>query len=174
MMRIATDLAVLTGAPGVFNVGAVIDRNTNPAELAGVLTASVSRGIWSAGAATVQYRVVSDDVNPPGATPVVHAVGPLLPMPAQVGAPLVHVVLKTLIGAKRYLGLQQITGVAALIGGAINAEATLGSPTVPTPQGESGHTGEIRMLIDDNGYVVGYRNPITDSSVYDWLLPVQA
>ena len=169
-MIIADDLTVVTGAVGVFNVGAVIDRNTNAPELAGVLTARVTRGFTSAGAATAQYRVVTDDTNPPGATPVVHASGPVLSLSAlQVGKQLVCAPLANLMDAKRYLGLQQISGVAPLLTGAIDAEATLGSLSLETRQGPRVSLTSLFFLIDDNGYIVGYRNPKTDSNEYDWF-----
>jgi hypothetical protein len=42
-------------------------------------------------------------------------------------------------------------------------------PTVPNAPGPGRVSQPVLWLVDDNGYIVGYRNPMTQENVYGWF-----
>ena len=128
--ELCTALALNAGAVGTYNLGDVIDTqgqaigaaNTARALPGAYLVVLMSTSATSGGAATAQFRLVSDDISPPStSTPVVHAgSGPIGLATLTAGRQVFCISCESLQGAKRYLGLHQITAGAAFTGGAVS------------------------------------------------------
>lgn len=128
--ELGTALALNTGAPGTYNLGDVIDTmgkqigggNTSRALPAAFLVVQVITTATSGGAATAQFRLVSDDSASISTTaPTVHAMSGPVPLASlTAGRQVFCVSLESMPGCRRYLGLQQITGTAAFTGGAVS------------------------------------------------------
>lgn len=126
--------ALNTGAAGTYNIGDVIDLEQvrdigqgNPL----YLVISVAVTATSAGSATGQFRLVSDSVaTPDTSTATVHATSAAHAKANMSAGDVLFVIALPMEGSvyERYLGIQQVTGVAAFTAGAINAFLT------PTPQ----------------------------------------
>ena len=128
-----------TGAAGTYNIGDQIDLGlagrspTSPGDHL-YLVIQVATGIGAGSAGTVQFQLVSDDTATPATngTQSIHlqtrafttgtgtAAGALRPgtVLAVVQVPLEGVVYE------RYLGVQQVTGTAAINAGAVDAFLT--------------------------------------------------
>ncbi|GCL64950.1 Bbp16 family capsid cement protein [Pseudaquabacterium pictum] len=128
--ELGTAVALNTGAAGTYNLGDVIDTqgqqigagNSTRALPGAYLVVLVSTTATSGGAATAQFRLVSDSTSTPStSTPTVHASsGPLALAALTAGRRVFCISCEDLQGAKRYLGLQQITAGAAFTGGAVS------------------------------------------------------
>jgi len=138
-LEFADALNLNTGAPATFNLGDVIDTHgptighnagQNVKRDLGVhnelyLVIMMQAAGTSGGGATGQFRLVSDDVNPPDlATATIHFQTGAVPV-ASMGAGAVLAVVPLPSGMyERYVGIQQITAGAAFTGGSINAFLT--------------------------------------------------
>lgn len=128
----ATDLN--TGAAGTYNIGdvidvksATIDPNTTKdlgfSEL--YLVIKVATAATSGGAATGQFRLVSDDTATPSTTTAtVHYTSAAIPVASMTAGSTVAVVKLPSGSYERYIGVQQITGTAAFTAGAVDAFLT--------------------------------------------------
>jgi hypothetical protein len=137
-LEFAKNIALNTGAPGTFNVGDVVDtqgptighnvgqnvtRDLGATDDPMWLVIRAATAFTSGGAGTAQFALVSDSVNPPsiGGTTVQHQLTPAFSL-AQAAANTTLAVFALPSGSyKRYVGIQQITGAAALTGGSIDA-----------------------------------------------------
>lgn len=122
-------VALNTGAPGGFILG-------NQADLGGPTLTSALRDIGtggdtylvvtvdttatSGGSATLQLNLVSDD-NAALASPRVHITTKAFPVASLVAGATLAVIPIPGDDYERYVGIQQVTGVAAFTGGKINA-----------------------------------------------------
>ena len=125
--------ALNTGAAGTYNVGDVIDTqvgtlNTTLNFGQGqplYLVISVDTAATSGGAATGQFRLVSDAVaTPDTSTCTVHYTSAAIPVASLTAGSSPVVVALPYGSYERYLGIQQITGTAAFTAGKINAFLT--------------------------------------------------
>lgn len=128
----AKQVALNTGAPATFNVGNTIDLgvagrdigNGRPVYLFLLVTTTVT-GTSS----TVQFQVASDSVDPllVNATQSIHLQTLAIPEATLVAGynRMWALPLEGSVPYERYLGLQQVTGVAALTAGAVTAFLTL-------------------------------------------------
>lgn len=125
--------ALNTGAAGTYNIGDVIDTqvgslNTllnfgNGQPL--YLVISVDTTATSGGAATGQFRLVSDAIaTPDTSTATVHYTSAAIPVASLVAGTSPVVVALPHGSYERYLGIQQITGTAAFTAGKVNAFLT--------------------------------------------------
>lgn len=138
--ELADSLAANTGAAGTYNLGDTIDtqaggisRTPDGAFSADLfLVVRVAQTFTSGGAATVAFRLVSDDTTTPSTTTAtVHATSGALPLASlTAGATIFCLNCADLQRVERYLGVQQVTGVAALTGGAVDVFFT-DSPALP-------------------------------------------
>lgn len=129
--ELAAAQALNTGAPGTYNLGDTIDTmgqqigtaNTTRSLPGAYLVVVVSTTATSGGAATAQFRLVSDDSATISTTaPTVHAMSGPVPLASlTAGRQVFCVSLESMPGCRRYLGLQQITAGAAFSGGAVSA-----------------------------------------------------
>ena len=122
-------VALNTGAAGTYNVGDVIDiedlRDLGQGNVYLVIT--IQTTATSGGSATGQFRLVSDSVAVPDtSTATVHATSQVLAVADMTaGTNVMTIVLPMEDPAyERYLGIQQITGVAAFTAGNIDAFLT--------------------------------------------------
>jgi len=126
----ADALALSTAATGIANVGDIIDLGAGSRPLYDIadlyLVINIDTAVTSAGAATVQFLLVSDA----GAIAVdgsasQHWASAAIPKATLVAGYVVGVVpLPKLPIYERYLGVQQNVGTAALTAGKINAFLT--------------------------------------------------
>ena len=128
--ELADNLAANTGATGTSNLGDTIDTQaggitrtpdgTFSADL--YLVVRVAQAFTSGGAATVAFRLVSDETGTPSTTTAtVHATSGALPLASlTAGATIFCINCRELQRVERFLGVQQVTGVAALTGGALD------------------------------------------------------
>lgn len=116
-------------AVGTANLGDVIDLGPlasrdvcGGAYLVGIVATTCTSG----GAATAQFRLVSDDTQSPSAiTASVHFMTGAIPVAGMTnGARLFAFALEHLQNVKRYLALQQTTAGAAFTAGAISVFIT--------------------------------------------------
>lgn len=124
-------VALNTGAAGTYNIGDVIDLEAvrdlgqgNPI----YLVISVSTTATSAGAATGQFRLVSDSTATPStSTATVHATSAAHAVANMSAGASLFVIALPMEGSayERYLGIQQITGVAAFTAGNVDAFLTM-------------------------------------------------
>lgn len=126
------NVALNTGAAGSYILGDVIDLGTFARGLGSdpeaYLVITVDTAATSAGAATGQFSLVTDD-NAAMASPVVLFSSATFPLASLVAGARVLVVDLPGTGlAERYLAIQQTTGVAAFTAGKINAFITLSPP----------------------------------------------
>jgi hypothetical protein len=137
-LEFAKSIALNTGAPGTFNIGDVVDtqgptighnagqnvtRDLGATDDPLWLVIRAATAFASGGAGTAQFALVSDVANPPsiGGTTVQHFLTPAFSL-AQGAANAVLAVVAIPSGSyKRYIGIQQITGTAALTGGSVDA-----------------------------------------------------
>lgn len=112
-------------AIGTANLGDVIDLGLPPLRdmttglyLVGIVSATCT----SAGAATAQFRLVSDDTMAPStSSPSVHLSTGAIPVASMTaGARLFVFALDGLRNVERYLGMQQVTAGAAFTAGAVS------------------------------------------------------
>lgn len=126
--------ALNTGAAGTYNIGDVIDTRatsidpnvTKDHEGSDLyLVIQVDTTATSGGAATGQFRLVSDDTaTPDTATATIHYTGPAIPVATLVAGYRYCAVRLPSGSYERYIGVQQITGTAAFTAGKINAFLT--------------------------------------------------
>ena len=128
--------ALNTGVAAVYNIGSqldMVDVREQAAEVPVYLVISVSTAVTSAGAATVQFQLVSDAIATPDlASASKHWISQAFGKAELVAGAVVAVVplpFGALEPYERYLGVQQITGVAALTAGAVNAFLTTAPQT---------------------------------------------
>jgi hypothetical protein len=130
----ADAVALNTGAAGTYNIGDVIDTqvgslNTlinhgNGQPLYLVIT--VDTTATSGGAATGQFRLVSDAIAVPDtATATVHYTSAAIAVASLTAGTVIALVALPHGSYERYLGIQQITGTAAFTAGKVNAFLTL-------------------------------------------------
>ena len=125
----AASTALNTGVAGSYLLGNVIDLSVVTANFdVGLgeqlyLIILVNTAVTSAGAATVQFQLVSDTVAAisPTAPAHVHAATGAIPKATLVAGYRAFVVALPLDSYSRYLGIVQVTGVAALTAGAVQA-----------------------------------------------------
>lgn len=126
--------ALNTGAAGTYNVGDVIDTRaatidpnvTKDHEGSDLyLFINVATAATSGGAATGQFRLVSDDTATPSTTTAtVHYTSDAIAVASLTAGRLISCVKLPSGSYERYIGIQQITGTAAFTAGAINAFLT--------------------------------------------------
>lgn len=126
--------ALNTGAAGTYNIGDVIDTKSatidpNTLKDFGLsdifLVIRVSVAATSGGAATGQFRLVSDDTSTPSTTTAtVHATSAAIAVASLTAGATIMVVKLPSGSYERYLGIQQITGTAAFTAGAVDAFLT--------------------------------------------------
>ncbi len=129
--------ALNTGAAGTYNLGDVVDlqgqtispnatRDPFCGEEVTYLVIQVDTTVTSGGAATVEFRLVSDNgptIATDGSASLHYSTGPVAL--ANLGAGKAVAIVPMPIGQyERYLGVQQVTGVAALTAGKVNAFLT--------------------------------------------------
>lgn len=121
--------ALNTGAAGTYNVGDIIDSGVarDLGQQPVYLVIQITTAVTSAGAATVQFQLVSDATSTISTTTqTIHAITAAIPKATLVaGYQLVIPLPAEQPAYERYLAIQQVTGVAALTAGAINAFLTL-------------------------------------------------
>lgn len=133
----ADALALNTGAAGTYNIGDVIDTQGQTIGTANLtrdlgvstdclwLVIRVATAATSGGAATGQFRLVSDDTATPSTTTAtVHYTSAAIPVASMTAGSTIAVVCLPSGSYERYLGIQQITGTAAFTAGAIDAFLT--------------------------------------------------
>lgn len=133
-LEFADALALNTGAAGTYNLGDVVDiksatidpntlRDLEGSEM--YLVVRVATAATSAGAATLQVRLVSDDTSTPSTTTAtVHATSATFALASLTAGATVMATKLPAGSYERYVGIQQITGTAAFTGGAIDAFLT--------------------------------------------------
>lgn len=126
----ADAVALNTGAPGTFNVGDLIDSSVarDLGQQQVFLVIQITTAVTSAGAATVQFQIASDATSTvdTAGTQTIHYTSAAIPKATLVaGYQLVIPLPAENPAYERYLAVQQVTGVAALTAGAINAFLTL-------------------------------------------------
>lgn len=128
-------VALNTGAAGTYNVGNTVDTRsatTDPNVLKDLgasddlfLVVRMVTAATSGGAATLQMKLVSDDADPPNtATASQHGSSPVLALAALVAGATVWVTKLPSSLYERYVGIQQVTAVAAFTGGTFDAFLT--------------------------------------------------
>lgn len=140
---IAEGVALNTGVAGSYIIGDQIDlgvaRNIGVSPGLGqlYLVITVDEVATSAGAATGQFSLVTDD-NGALSSPTVIFSTPAYPVANMTAGAILAVVALPISDAyERYIGLQQTTGVAAFTGGKINAFLTQTPPARRAyPQGD--------------------------------------
>jgi hypothetical protein len=136
-LEFADALAFNTGAPATFNVGDVAD--THGPTIGHNVGQNVRRDLgagdeqmWlviktvaALATGSVQFALISDDINPPDlATRTVHALSPVF---APAAAPANTILWATPLPSgqyERYVGVQQITSGAAITAGSFDAFLT--------------------------------------------------
>lgn len=126
--------ALNTGAAGTYNIGDVIDIKSaaiDPNTLKDLgfselyLVIKVATAATSGGAATGQFRLVSDDTATPSTTTAtVHYTSAAIPVASLTAGATIAVVKLPSGSYERYIGVQQITGTAAFTAGAVDAFLT--------------------------------------------------
>lgn len=122
--------ALNTGAAGTYLVGDVIDLTTARDIGAGepiYLVISVDTAVTSGGAATVQFKLASDataSIATDGTATEHYASAAIAKATLVAGYQIVVAVPPEDPDFERYLGILQVTGVAALTAGKINAFLT--------------------------------------------------
>ena len=126
----ADALALSTAATGIANVGDIIDLGAGSRPLFNVdelyLVINIDTAVTSAGAATVQFLLVSDSgaIQTDGSASQ-HWASAAIPKATLVAGYTVAILeLPRLPIYERYLGIQQNVGTAALTAGKINAFLT--------------------------------------------------
>lgn len=119
-------VALNTGAAGTYNVGDLIDTQVarNLGQKMIYLTILVQTTATSGGSATAQFQLVSDSTSTISTTTQsVHFVSAAIPVATLVaGYKAVEVAIPLEgVAYERYLGIQQITAVAAFTAGKIDA-----------------------------------------------------
>lgn len=134
-LEFADATALNTGAAGTYNIGDVIDiksTTTDPnttKDLEGsdlYLVLQVDTAATSGGSATGQFQLVSDSTATPSTdgTQTIHYTGPAIAV-ASLTAGYRYCAVKLPSGSyERYIGVQQVTAVAAFTAGKINAFLT--------------------------------------------------
>ena len=126
--------ALNTGAAGTYNIGDVIDLEVarNLGQKVIYLVVQVSTTVTSGGSATVAFQLASDSTETLSTddTQSKHFTSAAIGKATLVAGYRAVVVAIPLEGVayERYLGLQQITAVAALTAGAVDAFLTLDPP----------------------------------------------
>ena len=130
-LEFADATALNTGAAGTYNIGDVIDtraatidpnvtKDHEGSEL--YLVIRVATAATSGGAATGQFRLVSDDTATPSTTTAtVHATSAAIAVASLTAGATVMVTRLPAGSYERYIGVQQITGTAAFTAGAVDA-----------------------------------------------------
>ncbi|HSX72376.1 MAG TPA: hypothetical protein VLF16_15700 [Pseudomonas sp.] len=130
----ADNLSLNTGAAGTYNLGDQIDTGPNQRDLGVgndlVLVIQASEDITAGSAGTVSLQLVSDSTPTPATdgSQTIHARTASFATsttPIKAGTVLATMALPLEGGAyERYLGIQQVTGTAAITAGKINAFLT--------------------------------------------------
>lgn len=130
----ADDLSLNTGAAGTYNLGDQIDLGPNQRDIGVgndvVLVIQASADITAGSAGTLTLQLVSDSTPTPATdgTQTVHARTAAFvtgATPIKAGTILATLPLPIEGGAwERYIGIQQVTGTAAITAGKINAFIT--------------------------------------------------
>lgn len=129
--------ALNTGAAGTYNLGDVVDlqgqtispnatRDPFCGECGAYLVIQVDTAATSAGAATAEFRLVSDAVAPPatdGTASLHYSTGPI-PVASMTAGKTLAIIPMPVGQYERYMGLQQVTGTAAFTAGKVNAFLT--------------------------------------------------
>lgn len=138
-LEFADATALNTGAAGTYNIGDVFDTHgptvghgsgLNVTRDLGAdgelyLVIRVATAATSGGAATGQFRLVSDDTATPSTTTAtVHYTSAAIAVASLTAGATVAVVRLPSGSYERYVGIQQITGTAAFTAGAIDAFLT--------------------------------------------------
>lgn len=127
--------ALDTGGTGLALLGDVIDLGAEAPEGFGegeqmYLCIQVTTAVTSAGAATVQFQLVSDAQAAIAAdgSETLHAQSDAIPKATLVAGYMVVLPVPQTPDYERYLGVQTNVGTAALTAGAVNAFLTLDPP----------------------------------------------
>jgi len=127
--------ALNTGLAGTYNIGNIIDT-TNVRDIGMetdmYLVVSMKTSATSGGAATGQFRVVSDATSTISTTTAtVHVTSPAFTVANMTaGTTLFAIELPREGNAyQQFIGVQQLTGTAAFTGGAVDAFLTLDPPS---------------------------------------------
>jgi hypothetical protein len=135
-LEFADATALNTGAAGTYNIGDVIDTHgptighgsgMNITRDLGAdgelyLVIRVATAATSGGSATGQFRLVSDDTATPSTTTAtVHATSAAIAVASMTAGSTVLVARLPSGSYERYVGIQQITAVAAFTAGAVDA-----------------------------------------------------
>ena len=123
--------ALNTGAAGTYNIGDIIDLSVTAPEVGNgqvvYLVVQVTTAVTSAGAATVQFQLVSDATSTIStSTQTIHFISMAIPKATLVAG--YTAIFPIAVGSpayERFIGVQQVTGTAALTAGAVNAFLTL-------------------------------------------------
>lgn len=127
---LADNVALNTGAAGTYNVGDQYDTQLLASDVGEGQTLFVVIDIGTAatsgGAATGQFQIVSDAQVPieDDGTQTVHVVSPAIAVADLVANSRVLAVSLPKGTYERFIGLQQITGVAAFTGGTVKCFMT--------------------------------------------------
>lgn len=134
-MELCDAAALNTGAAGTYNIGDVIDTRSASVDPNVTKDLGIGTDLWlvirvttaatSGGAATGQFRLVSDDTATPSTTTAtVHYTSAAIAVASLTAGSTIAVVSLPSGSYERYIGLQQITGTAAFTAGAIDAFIT--------------------------------------------------
>lgn len=133
-VEFASNTALNTGTPGTYLIGNQVDLGAAGEDQAGggdnpmYLVIAVKESVTSGGAATVQFKLASDDTASiaTDGTASEHIVTPAIPKAQLTAGKTFAFALPSGRGVayERYLGLLQVTGTAALTAGRINAFLT--------------------------------------------------
>ena len=128
----ADALALNTGGADTYNIGDIIDLGVarDIGQKTQYLVIQVDTAITSGGAATVQFQIVSDstDTIATDGTQTIHYISFPIPKATLVaGYQMIIPLPAENPPYERYLSIQQVTAVAALTAGKINAFLTLDS-----------------------------------------------
>lgn len=132
----ADAVAINTGAPAIFTLGSNIDLSKTGRDLGNgrplFLVISIDTAVTSAGAATVQFQLVSDAQDPIAAdgSASLHWQSAAIPKATLVAGYQIVVPLPLrLPDYERFLGVNTVIGTAALTAGKANAFLTADPPS---------------------------------------------
>lgn len=124
----ADGVALNTGAAGTYNLGDIIDMSATPnGDMDLYLVIMMDVTATSGGSATGAFKLVSDGTSTISTTTAtVHATTPVFAVADMTAGKRIIVMKLPQEGNvyERYLGIQQVTAVAAFTAGAVNAFLT--------------------------------------------------
>lgn len=127
---LADNVALNTGAAGVYNVGDQYDTQMIASDVGEgqslFVVIDLGTAATSGGSATAQFQIASDAQVPLAidGSQTIHAVSPSLAVAAMTANRRLLAISLPKGTYERYIGLQQITGVAAFTGGTVKCYMT--------------------------------------------------